>query len=1206
MGERSSLFDLARQLLQVGDGSILDRPLEELAASMPAGMIRESVDDLVRAGMADTLRDALADDRLDRFAAESCTAREEESLCEMLQHLLGATVGGVGDDDPARLAQVSEPPHDPPSLHAWAVRVGVESMLDEALEGVPHAAPGPSGRPMTLEAAVCAGDEPRSSPLARQGTAARARAQLWLTARRKKAAQVRAACWASPALTPALASLRLRLRALALEPEMEARVVTGFVPAQPVTVDPSTGVAEACLRLSVNAMGADGMGGAQSNDAVVTRVRLFLSGHEQRGLFGDCEACGEGHCEHVRRLSGRLLDGLQMPGDRLHAPLCDVAETPSWRRFVEALRTGGSPGSQADDTDQPRGVMVFRLSPRGAGLSVSALVRSVRRGGTLTAGRVVTLAQAARSRLADDEDRLVLDALRLGSRPLSTTGVPADPLILRALSQHPRVRFDADPRPFRVLETSVVVRFEEQGDGVLPRVTLADVPHQVELPPGDVAYLAHRDDSADALFFAPLTPPVRRLLGAMQSFRGVLPPESFDSLGPWISQLRQVAQVEVPDALAGAMHPVARRLLLRLSDGPGQALQATLSARPLPLGALWPPGHGPKVVHGFVAQQAVHAQRDLPWESETAELLHRHLGLGEHTRLDAFSYRIEGQSSMLALLSAAARHRELVDIEWSERVRKLTITAPLRAENLSVRLFKKGHWLQLEGEVVGGTGKVAVRRLLEAARRGERFVPVEGDTYAEIEQALWEKLQAAQAFGIDLKDAAKLASAAGPALLKHLERFSTAGDEETAAFLARVRGQWAPALPPNTTEGLRGYQREGLLWLLQMASWAPGACLADEMGLGKTVQAIALMRARASLGPALVIAPTSVTHNWAQELARFAPELTVRAYRGRQRKQILGTLAQGHVVVLSYDVLLRDGDVFQGVSIATQIIDEAQWVKNAHTARARAVRRVQADFRLALSGTPVENRLGDLYSLFTLVAPGLLGSWARFRARFAVPIERYNVRDRSEHLRALISPFILRRQKQQVAKELPPRTEVVRRVELSRAERELYEAAVAEARDNLRKRKGPDEQTHTAHVLADLTRLRQLACHPRLVLRRPDAESSKLATFMRILDDLLPRGHRALVFSQFVEHLCLVREALDARGLRYQYLDGSTPAGERATSVQAFQSGNDPLFLISLKAGGTGVNLTAADYVIHLDPWWNPAAEDQAATAPTAWARTAR
>jgi SNF2 family DNA or RNA helicase len=422
------------------------------------------------------------------------------------------------------------------------------------------------------------------------------------------------------------------------------------------------------------------------------------------------------------------------------------------------------------------------------------------------------------------------------------------------------------------------------------------------------------------------------------------------------------------------------------------------------------------------------------------------------------------------------------------------------------------------------------------------------------------------------------------------------GDAQSSEWIALARSEAERDTPrARSVEldvALRDYQEHGVAWLLQRSQWAPGVCLADEMGLGKTVQTIALLAERAARGPALVIAPTSVVDGWLSEIARFAPSLEAQLYRGAAREELLDKLGPGVVLVTSYELVLRDLERFTDRAFATLVVDEAQVIKNARTLRARAVAGLSAEFRVALSGTPVENRLGDLWSLFHLIAPGLLGSWARFRARFAVPIERYENEERASVLRALVAPFMLRRTKLEVASELPPRTEVVHLVELSQAEQDLYNAALDHARLALGKRR--KDGARTVQILAELTRLRQLACHPRLVLDDARVGSSKLAALVELLEDLLPRGHKVLIFSQFVRHLALVREAVEGLGAAYLSLDGSTPAGQRAQLVERFQRGEAPLFLISLKAGGTGLNLTAADYVVHMDPWWNPSVEDQA------------
>jgi SNF2 family DNA or RNA helicase len=360
------------------------------------------------------------------------------------------------------------------------------------------------------------------------------------------------------------------------------------------------------------------------------------------------------------------------------------------------------------------------------------------------------------------------------------------------------------------------------------------------------------------------------------------------------------------------------------------------------------------------------------------------------------------------------------------------------------------------------------------------------------------------------------------------------------------------------------------------------------MGLGKTVQALALLLDRG--GPSLVVCPTSVCFNWLEEARRFAPSLNL-ATLGRNRAAQIEALGPQDVLVVSYGLLNTCQELLEKVSWEVVILDEAQLVKNARAKRAQAASALQAKARVALTGTPVENHLGDLCSLFRFLNPGLLGGEKSFAQRFARPIEEGN-RAAAHCLKRLISPFVLRRLKSQVLDELPPRTEIPLYVQLDDEERALYEAARQRASESLAQRSSDDPEAF--HVLAELTRLRRLCCHPRLVMPESQLPGAKLQAVLQLVDELRENRHRALVFSQFVDHLQLLRGELDARGIPYRYLDGSTPAADRPALVREFQSGKGDLFLISLKAGGAGLNLTAADYVIHLDPWWNPAVEDQA------------
>jgi SNF2 family DNA or RNA helicase len=344
-----------------------------------------------------------------------------------------------------------------------------------------------------------------------------------------------------------------------------------------------------------------------------------------------------------------------------------------------------------------------------------------------------------------------------------------------------------------------------------------------------------------------------------------------------------------------------------------------------------------------------------------------------------------------------------------------------------------------------------------------------------------------------------------------------------------------------------------------------------------------------------VIAPTSLGFNWQRECERFTPTLTPILFRDIDRIDLKNKVGEGDLVICSYGLALREAELLKEIKWGTLILDEAQNIKNSNSKTAAQIRTFEAEWKIALTGTPMENHLGELWSIFHTVAPGVLGSWEQFRRRFAAPIEKESNSDRRLALSQVIAPFILRRSKRDVLKDLPARTETNLMVDLSAEERLRYDqmrlAAVTEL-DQI----GDENLSHDQRfkVLQMLTRLRQLSCHIGLVDDKWKGSSAKLDVLMEQLEQLKEQGNRPLIFSQFTTHLALIREALEKAGFSYQYLDGQTTPVQRQERVEAFQRGESDVFLISLKAGGTGLNLTAADYVIHMDPWWNPAVEDQA------------
>jgi hypothetical protein len=411
-------------------------------------------------------------------------------------------------------------------------------------------------------------------------------------------------------------------------------------------------------------------------------------------------------------------------------------------------------------------------------------------------------------------------------------------------------------------------------------------------------------------------------------------------------------------------------------------------------------------------------------------------------------------------------------------------------------------------------------------------------------------------------------------------------------------------LPPWFGGTLRSYQLAGTSWLDRLYQYGLSGCLADDMGLGKTIQALAFLsirKAEGTLGSCLVVVPVSTIGNWQSEAERFAPELTAHVHAGPDRMRLLEQQKEADITIVSYETLLQDVETFSTQSFRFLIIDESQRIKNASTQSYRAVKQISADMRVALTGTPIENTTLELWSLMNLLLPGLLGSRARFIATYGAPIEKQQDPEASRRLRRKVGPFVLRRRKEDVAEQLPPREEVELVVEMSEQQRELYEKLREHYRSEVQaslqqsRATGSGEQLqHSQKILEGLLRLRQAALFPDLLDQSYEGyPSCKQEVLLEHIEPLVQEGHKALVFSQFVSVLSRLETSLSKAGIASVYLDGSTR--NRQSVINRFQSDESvSVFLISLRAGGVGINLTAADYVYLFDPWWNPAVESQA------------
>lgn len=779
---------------------------------------------------------------------------------------------------------------------------------------------------------------------------------------------------------------------------------------------------------------------------------------------------------------------------------------------------------------------------------------------------------------------------------------------IMALVGHPAVVLaEAPEQVVDVVEGSAELDVVQDANGFRMRVTPSVHPSHGRDDDLDPGLATDRETSALRMITVVQDSPTRvrviRLTPAQQraaqlvagAFR--VPANAQQELQQALRALATHFQVHDDHAQAAREIDTDSRLRAELSPS-GQHLALRLVVAPL--GAEGPrvaPGVGRARLMASIGGEAIGTRRDHAKErASLAAVLDALPFLDEPDASGACEWVIADAEQALGAVERLPTLPAIAAVEWpkGKPVRVITVDAP----KLGLVVRGDRDWFRIEGRaVIDESAVLDFEAVLAAAQSKSRFVPMGDGMYAALSQSLKTRLADLAAVAESDRHGVRVPRVSALWLDEALEGAQLDADDGFRDAIERLRRAQDESVPvPKTLQAeLRPYQEDGYRWAMRLASAGLGGCLADDMGLGKTLQGLAVLLARGAQGAALVIAPTSVCGNWLAEARRFAPTLNVALYGDAERESTLASAGAMDVIVVSYTLMLQAKERFAARRWHTVIADEAQAIKNAAAKRSQAAFELDTDFRLALSGTPVENRLAELWSIMRFANPGLLGTSTHFGERFAGPIERDRDRDAQQRLKRLIGPFVLRRTKAQVLQELPARTELLLAVAPSATEATHYEAlrrqAVVDADRALAAE--PSGQARL-NILVQLTRLRRAACDPRLVTPELGVAGAKVQAFADLAADLVANGHKALVFSQFVDFLTLLRAPLDAAGVAYQYLDGSTPADERTRRVAAFQAGQGDLFLISLKAGGFGLNLTAADYVLITDPWWNPAAEDQA------------
>ncbi|MEW6219308.1 MAG: DEAD/DEAH box helicase [Thermodesulfobacteriota bacterium] len=877
-----------------------------------------------------------------------------------------------------------------------------------------------------------------------------------------------------------------------------------------------------------------------------------------------------------------------------------VGSQQPWERALDALTAMG-PGGTGEIGPDKEIRLAWQLTVHQGGFRLEPKEQRRQKNGAWTQGRNVALKRLQEKGVPfmSEQDRRVcahLKAYRTGYygavqyefAPQALLELVGHPAIFRA--NHPETRVELVRH-----QPELLVRRKKSG-GIIVEL----VPY-----PGPETQVIVQEESHTRFQAIAVTAEHHRIAGILGR-RGLSVPSAaqarlMSAVGA-VAGLVTVHSDVAGDAAAGVetVEADARPCLLLRPKGEG--LTARLRVRPLGAdGPTYLPGQGGATVIAEVAGKRLLAQRDLARERSAADQLLADSAVlaGEAEETGDAEWLVPGPEPCLDLLQELLAQGEAIIVAWPEG-QSMKVLPRKGPDAFRLRIRSQKDWFAIDGDLMVDDHRVlALGQLLDLlGTTPGRYLPLGQGEFLALTAELRKRIDELAAFTQSHGKGLRLHPLASQALSGLLaEAGSVEVDRAWQAHLKRLdqAQSFEPLVPSTLRAELRDYQREGFAWLARLAHLGMGACLADDMGLGKTVQALALLLLRAKDGPALVVAPTSVCPNWLDEAVRFAPSLRFAPLGQARRQETVAGLGPFDVLVVSYGLLQTEGvaDLLAEGVWSTVILDEAQAIKNVATRRSQAAMRLAAGFRLLTTGTPIENNLGELWNLFRFLNPGLLGSLEGFNQRFADPIERQSDKGARRRLKRLIQPFILRRTKAQVLEELPPRTDIILHVDLSAEEMAFYEALRQKALAAVATAEGSPGAQHL-RVLAEIMRLRRACCDPRLVLPEAGISGSKLAVFGEVVEELVAGRHRALVFSQFVDHLALVRGLLDGKGISYQYLDGSTPVRDRKRAVDAFQAGEGEVFLISLKAGGTGLNLTAADFVIHLDPWWNPAVEDQA------------
>ena len=871
-----------------------------------------------------------------------------------------------------------------------------------------------------------------------------------------------------------------------------------------------------------------------------------------------------------------------------------IKNKEDWERAFESLSSYFNRNEAAKSRDKR---LVWTLYPNKS-LEMIVPVEQKRMGnGSWNKGRPASLKRLYETRhdldYLTDHDKAVLNCIKPDYSYYGSFYIDSDKGLL-ALIKNPLV-FDGNTgEPIELTKATPELIFKETKDSFTVKLSESTSSY---LP--TVKLKKERDNKYQVIEISQSTLDVVKILGNS----GIkIPSSARDKVLSLVQQAASSISIRTEfENYAGLeSEPADANIIVQLTFI-DEILKAKLFVRPFgDKGSYYKPAKGNSTIVAQIDNSYKSVIRDLGAERDNIKRLLQTCSVLQEQDCIDYEWTITELETALELLQQLNNYRNErpLTIEWPKG-QSLFVDKEISFIDMELNITGNNQWFEFDGKVTIDDSQVMeMRSLLQNLEQAKgRFIELSDKRFIALTASFAKRMQ-------ELKKAAKIDAngqaihkLGAPLLQEFVENSKNAQtDNYWRTHINKITSAngYDPKIPHNLQTELRPYQIEGFKWLARLSNLGFGACLADDMGLGKTVQTVALLLEQATHGACLVVAPASVCYVWQEECQKFAPSLNCVILGGNNREEQIAALTKMDILICSYGLLYQVGDLLTNKQFQVVVLDEAQAIKNFNTKRFKIIIELQAVNRIALSGTPIENRTEELWNLFEFLNPGFLGSRQLFQDKYTKPIERGSDIIARNTLKRLIQPFILRRMKSKVLDELPSKTEQTIFIEPSNEEKNFYEALRRESLARISSISDKDSAKKRFSILAEITKLRRACCDCSLINNEIEIPNSKLEAFEEIVRELKENNHRALVFSQYVDYLTIVKKRLEQQGITYQYLDGSTPQKQRRASVEDFQAGRGDLFLLSLKAGGVGLNLTAADYVIHLDPWWNPAIEDQA------------